>query len=496
MNNCTMLGDERRASWKVLLPLLPETRVLVLGGDAWLVLSLARSRAKVDWFSGGRDSDPGIDFDGDLALSGERIHIFESLDGNMTTYDIVVIADKKWLGSSAFKTIVLFLKSDGILVQVGLSFRPWSRKRFLRWGVDHYIFLSALPVSAPRLFFPLLPSEFCQLSLSFHVPGSCKARFGVVLLKLAVRFGFETPLRRRGIVFSSREKIKDRTGTLALWLSERLSLQIKDIAIYCGSESPRRKMTLLVGAVGSDGPVFLVVKVADTEAGADAIQQESATLHYLVQRDVTFRYPRLLFEGRWHNHPVQVQQAFSPKLDFSGTALGDIHFEALTSFSWMARKSVDITETREWNRVERAWHNCEDYFPSVLQSLWDGCVDLETKFGNMIPVHFVHGDFTSWNMRCQNNQLAIFDWEDSFLQGLPFYDLFRFIYRQASLVGPWPGGEGMYALLVEKANFLSCKANYDFSLFGKVMPLLLMYEYLERPHSHLVEVADSFLRAQ
>lgn len=488
-------GNERWASWKVLLPFESKTRILVAGGDDRLVQSLAKSCKNVNWLSErfpGQSVEPDVHIQGHTGLSSKRITLLSSLDGVTGLYDVIIIAGWKWLTPSFSRKIISLLKPDGVFVQAECNFRPWRRKEIARLGFDKYYFLSALPLTAPRLFFPLFPQEFLNSALSFHVPGSRKARLGIALLKRAARFGFKLPFKQKGVAFYSREKIQGRSGTLSAWLSEKLSLRVDNLAVYCGSDKPRRKITLLVGALGPDGPLSLVAKVADTAAGAEAVKQESSIIRLLTQYDVEFDYPHLLFEGKWLEHTVQVQEALFSGDDFPGVILGDEHFSALASFSSIAKETISISRTSEWQRVEKVMQGEKKTLPPVLLSLWERHLKRVEILGDKIPVHLVHGDFTSWNMHYQKGRLAIFDWEDSLLNGLPFYDLFRFVYRQASLVGPWPGGEVFYSSLMEKIERLCSIAGYDPSIVRKILPLLIINEYFDRPHTHLLDIALFF----
>ena len=65
--------------------------------------------------------------------------------------------------------------------------------------------------------------------------------------------------------------------------------------------------------------------------------------------------------------------------------------------------------------------------------------------------HRTHGDFAPWNIRTGTDGLKIIDWEDSDLAGVVYTDVFHFVFRQASLVGPWIGGREVFEQMRQSA---------------------------------------------
>ena len=478
--------DERLASWKILLPIQTNSKTLIIGGTLGIVKSLSRSLKIIYWLQT-ENSFPGF-----LENLPDNVSIIHDTNQIKTLFDIIVVAD------ASFKLSVIktfrkqCLKENGALVLVGLdeNLKGWGSRWCVTLNYEHYLFLSALPAHTPRLFFPISPPKFCLAALSFHIPGSKKVRIGLNVLKFLFSCGVSTPLKRRGVIIYSNTKMAEMKGTLASFLSEKMSLNVQNVAIYCGSSSKRRKITLLIECTVANKSSLFVVKVADTSDGADAIHRESRALHHLKKFKVDFFYPSIFLEDEWNNYFIQVQEAFNPNLSHAGCSLSDEHLKVLTFFANMNRKFMPISCTKEWQEINEALNRNPTIFPKELITFWDHYKQNVIEQDKVeIPVHLVHGDFTSWNMRLKNGRLAIFDWEDCLQEGVPFFDLFRFIYRQASLIGPWPGGKKIYNLLVEKLDFLTKMANYESTLWKTIFPLLLMYEYMQRPHKHITELA-------
>ncbi|MBU4259064.1 MAG: aminoglycoside phosphotransferase family protein [Proteobacteria bacterium] len=402
------------------------------------------------------------------------------------------MADGQKTTQYSFQHIASLLKKDGLLIHIGISNKPLRNDWFRRIGYHNSQYYAALPASAPRIFFPLYPKRFRQKCFSFHSPGSRKARLGLKLLEVMSRFGLIALLRQHGVIVAGQEELKDRKDTLCSWLGEVLSQKIENVAIYCGSDLARRKITLLAEAQNQGRVTVLVVKIADTSEGAAAIRQESEALQALEGARLFCEVPRLLLEDTWEGHAVQVQSALPLSTGPQIPELTVNHLKLLAALSRMHRQKILFRETPAWKTIEMAWKANEfEKWPSPSQNLLDNLLSEET--GNVqLVCHHIHGDFAPWNIRVKKDKLYVFDWEESIPNGLPFSDAFHFIYRQASLVGPWPGGEVMWELLEKKFSQLAEMAEYP-SMYENILPALMILEYLKRPHPHLIELMSVLL---
>jgi hypothetical protein len=379
-----------------------------------------------------------------------------------------------------------------LLIHIGIGNKPLRNKWLHQIGYHNSQYYAALPGSAPRIFSPLYPKRFRQKCFSFHSPGSQKARLGLNLLEVMSRLGITAPLRRHGVVIASHEKLNDREGTLCSWLGKTLSQKIENIAIYCGSDSPRRKITLLAEARNQGRLTDLVVKIADTSEGAAAIRQESETLQALKGARLFCEVPQLLFEDTWEGHVVQVQSALPLSVGPQISELTINHLKLLAALSRMDRQKTLFRETPAWKSIEMAREANEfEKWPLPAQKLLEIIVS-EEKGNVQVVCHRIHGDFAPWNIRVKKDKLYVFDWEDSIPNGLPFSDAFHFIYRLASFVGPWPGGKVMWELLEKKSKQLAKMAGHP-SMYENALPALMILEYLKRPHPHVIELISIFL---
>lgn len=492
MSSNPRLADERMASWKVLLPFSKGAKILVAGGDTWLINSLARTYETVDClFNNYNERNVDIEKSVDPRLRN-RIRRFSAIEQCADHYDVIILADGQRTTQYSFQHIAILLKKDGLLIHIGIGNKPLRNTWFRRIGHYNCQYYAALPASAPRIFFPLYPKKFRQKCFSFHSPGSQKARLGLKLLEVMSRLGFTAPLRRHGVIIASQEELKDRNDTLCSWLGDALPQKIENVAIYCGSDSPRRKITLLAEAQNQGRVTDLVVKIADTPEGAAAIRQESEALQALEGARLFCEVPQLLLEDTWKGHVVQVQSALPLSVGPQISELTINHLKLLAALSRMDRQKTPFRETPAWKSIEMARETNEfEKGPLPAQELLENL--LSEEMGKIqVVCHRIHGDFAPWNIRVKKDKLYVFDWEDSIPNGLPFSDAFHFIYRQASLVGPWPGGEVMWELLEKKSKQLAKMAGHP-SMYENILPALMILEYLKRPHPHVIELMSVFL---
>ena len=89
--------------------------------------------------------------------------------------------------------------------------------------------------------------------------------------------------------------------------------------------------------------------------------------------------------------------------------------------------------------------------------------------------------------------LVVYDWEDSVPDGLALTDAFHFLFRQASLVGPWPGGQRV----VEASQSHVSVLRRHLGLSGEIAELLLsvwaLGQYVDRLSLHMEEVIGAIV---
>ncbi len=449
--------DERQAAWKVLLPARPENRILALGCCAEILCSLRRSFDCVDT----------------LPVAGGKYAIVV-LDCRSINCPSLRDLDS----GTDIETLIVCLNADRQI-----------KKKLKATGhcyVSHY---AALPAAKPRIYIPLNTGRLRTKGLSFHSPGSLKARAGLLIARTLSSMGIKSHLMRNAVsIFSASEKISGG-NSLVGWISGKIGYGISDLVVYAGSESERRKITAL--AIAEKGGADVVVKIADTAAGAEAVRQESAALDALESTSLSFQVPKLLFEEEWNGYVIQGQRAFSEDSRLQDACLTDAHFTFLAELSVLDRKFVSFRSTQFFQDLKRKLESipADSLQPSVARA-WYGV--LKKNFADRkVLCHRIHGDFAPWNIRRQENGLFVYDWEDSLPEGLASTDALRFVYRQADLVGPWPGSATMLEKLREVGtrcfSEIDCVEREDYE---KYLLAWLVKEYAENRSDRVAKMIE------
>ena len=449
--------DERQASWKVLLPAKPESKLLAMGVGKEILCSLRHSFDCVDT----------------LPSKGRR-------------YDIVVLdcrsinrSNLRALDSCAdIETTIVCLNADRYIKEK-LKVKGYSNIR------DY----AGLPADEARIYIPLSTSRLRAKGLSFHNPGSLKARTGLLIARTLSSLGIKSHLMRNAVSIFSASKNMSGGNSLVGWISGKIGYGISDLVVYAGSESERRKITAL--AIAEKGGADVVVKIADTAAGAEAIRQESAALDALESTSLSFQVPKLLFEEEWNGYVIQGQRAFSEDSRLQDACLTDAHFTFLAELSVLDRKFVSFRSTQFFQDLERKLESIPaDSLPPSVTRAWYGV--LKKNFADRkVLCHRMHGDFAPWNMRKQESGLFVYDWEDSLPEGLALTDALHFVFRQAALVGPWPGSVTMLEKFREVGtrcfSDIGCVEREDYE---KYLLVWLVKEYAEKRSERILEVLD------
>ena len=449
--------DERQTAWKVLLPARPENRVLALGCCDEILCSLRRSFNCVDT----------------LPAAGEK-------------YDIVVL-DCHGINYSDLCVPGSCVGVDMVIVCLNANRQI---KRTLNARGYHYIKCYAgLPAAKPRIYIPLNTGRLRTRGLSFHNPGSLKARAGLLIARTLSRIGIKSHLMRNTVsIFSASEKISGGNNLIG-WISERVGYGISDLVVYAGSESERRKITALAVAEKSEEDV--VVKIADSAAGAEAIRQESAALRSLQLSTLSSQVPKLFFEDRWNGYRVQGQSTFSGNSHSQAPCLTKAHFSFLADLSLIDRNFVLFRNTSFFRELDQKLGSipADTLLPTVTNA-WHKI--LKEDFADWkVLCHRTHGDFTPWNIRKQEGRLFVYDWEESLPEGLALTDALHFVFRQAALVGPWPGSVTMLEKLRETCirciSDIGCaeKEGYE-----KYLLAWLIKEYAEKRSDRVAKMIE------
>jgi hypothetical protein len=385
-------------SWKILLPVNPNLKVLAVFCSNETVTGLRRTYHKVDV---------------------KRVH---------SSYDIIVIGKCKVEWRKVIKIILSCLHDDTIFV----CLQPNRSNRILKsLMAERTVTYAPIPDHSPRLFIPLDSINSVKTGLSFHRPGGRRSQLLASLLNWMVSFGVLMPLKRRAITIGWKRKAIITANVLQL-IGEDLNINITSPIIYTGSDSPKRKITVLLS---NTGKYNYIVKIADTAEGNGAIESETATLLSLSNSNIADVIPRIYFLKLVGNYKIQVQQLLANTGQTEITLTPSV-IKFLTELSKINNGGTTFGCLSAWQEIKDK--ACSTLFSPSAWKVYLSLCQLEVA-EYAIYTHICHGDFTPWNIKCTHDGIVVYDWEDSSQNALLGIDIFHFVYRQTSLVGPWQG---------------------------------------------------------
>ncbi len=443
------------AAWKVLLPCPAEGRIWAIGCESGIVSDLARSYRTVD---------------------------IEPVDG--TRYDAVVVGS---LEKKRLDDFIPWIKPDGIFLD---TCRQNPATGFTAAGFKHMRQYAALPSGKPKLFIPLATRLARSRALRFHIPGSLKARIGLLLARSLSSLGMSHHLSRRRIRLHARDKSAFDKGGLLEWISCRLGRTFQELVLYSGSGRTHTKITAL--AIADRGGNDVVVRIADSEAGLRAVERESEALRAIHSSGLSGQVPRPLAEGWWNSYYLLVQEGRLTSANRQEIRLTEHHLGFLRKLSRIGTKILPFGETRQWKELKK-WSESDQSadIPTPLGRILNKVLSGDTA-ANPLVLHRTHGDFAPWNIKTGNDRLFVYDWEESQPDGLALTDAFHFLFRQASLVGPWPGAAQMVLRLYGETETLCRPEGPGLADRGTYLQIWILKEYMAGRSPYILEICRQF----
>lgn len=293
-------------------------------------------------------------------------------------------------------------------------------------GFTWFFPLAALPsLEAPRWFISTENQEVSALGLCLYTPQHWYAK---VAKKIIQKTGF--------LRLFSAERFRQRT-LLVIALKQRPPLvsacevwggcKVSCFSFSRGAKGPYQKDTAQV--VEGNGKVPLYVKIASTTKARERIDQEAHVLSVLkTEPRYACHIPDLRFSGKFGQHYILVQSAIQggcgPKrlnseiVVFLSVLVGSVRVQANTLSFWQKTRAKMLS-----NRDLAGYWNI-----------------VEGKLANVIiPITFMHGDFTPWNVLISGGDIQAIDWESGLPEGVPFVDMFHYLLQFGFLVRHWSG---------------------------------------------------------
>lgn len=195
--------------------------------------------------------------------------------------------------------------------------------------------------------------------------------------------------------------------------------------IYVGTPGSGRKA--VVGLVESrTRKLRSIAKIPLDPSAAATIQHETEILSKLALQKPAFA-PRVVYANS--EAGIAVQQAFAGAP--AGRRLTSLHIDWLVELN-LGDKNISLRDIA--TDVAKQVEQLAAIPPNVKTLIAAVCHQLDDR--TSLPAVWVHGDFAPWNLKMTNDgRLVAVDWEYSFPNGLPLFDIVHFRSIQMFIFG-------------------------------------------------------------
>lgn len=213
-------------------------------------------------------------------------------------------------------------------------------------------------------------------------------------------------------------------------------LKNEKCSFFTGTRGATRK--IVVDVQCEDG-THEFIKIPLTETAEELVKNEIDMVKSLNKFDfTTLSLPKISKHINGHARLSNVKPAYTIPAD----KIAAIHACAVGELCALSHERKLISETESWavTNTNIYYLNNELVYLNNLdkrkiQILVSGLKQLYAtiSLGESIPVSVSHGDFTPWNMYCDDQRLYVYDWEMA-KNGIPMlFDLFHFSYQSIIL---------------------------------------------------------------
>jgi Phosphotransferase enzyme family len=282
------------------------------------------------------------------------------------------------------------------------------------------------PDGTIRWFFPLVKGVPGHLSLYNSV--SLKARVYKLVSRVANQLG-QSRLLASGII-KMQQNLLDQVKTVNDIAPE------EDISFFSGTRGATRKVVMEIHNKQSS---VAFVKIPLTPASEELVKTETEMLKELNKYDfTTLSLPKVSKKIDGHARMSNVK----PGITIPADKITAIHVKALAELYALSHERKAISDSIAWETItaNMDWLKRDLLFTNGLDvEATANLIKLLRKLyntfsaGESISLSVSHGDFTPWNMYCDEQRLYVYDWEMS-KNGIPmFFDLFHFTYQSTIL---------------------------------------------------------------
>ncbi|MDX1348959.1 MAG: hypothetical protein R3279_01865 [Putridiphycobacter sp.] len=284
-----------------------------------------------------------------------------------------------------------------------------------------------------------------QFHFTRNTDGSIRWFFSKGKIKTALSFynnsSWRSKLLASGLFVANKLRLGRFVGqgTMAVYSKNQLKIEnaiaaveYDDYAIFTGSEGYGRTAVV---AISNKGAITHYAKLAYDLIGKKLMENERIHLRSISLSEYKYiKTPTIVAQ----NDPnVLITSNITPKKSkrSSKFAIAQTHFVATVFHA--SRLYYKIANTQYWDEVLNNIsfinsHNIKPELQTVSQLL------LQVKEGvnanRSIITTMGHGDFTPWNLKFDQNNIYVYDWEYAKLQVPALFDLFHFHFQTGLFV--------------------------------------------------------------
>ena len=273
-----------------------------------------------------------------------------------------------------------------------------------------------------------LPKGHTPSYLSLYNSGGIKARLYKTLTQLAWNVGQGKLLISGKMLLQQKmfENVKQHYGIAAE----------EEISLFTGTRGENRKIVM---EIHQDSKTTHFIKIPLSDETQQLIKNELEMLNELNKYDfTTLSFPSGSQTGKGYARLSNIKPAVTIPAD----RITAIHIRTQAELYALSNEKKAIADSAAWKTITSNMESLkldllfangleQEEIRHVLHLLRKLYNTLHA--GESIPVSVSHGDFTPWNMYCDEQRLYVYDWELA-KNGIPmFFDMFHFTFQTTVL---------------------------------------------------------------
>jgi hypothetical protein len=317
------------------------------------------------------------------------------------------------------------------------------------------------------LFVPIGIQQ-AHYAVNFFIQNPILKYWGHLLIKLDYHLPF---LRLLPIVAFENFPLNTLFGESS---SEPRTAQ-QSISIFCGSPGALQKLTIY--CPDSTGSLGKVAKVAVHVTANEAIKKEAHWLEKLSHSEATVRFiPQILQHSSLACNRHSLTMMSLPK-GVSPKTFGAAHHEFLRVLAQQAPVFSKWKDSEAHIRLKQRFNTILPFADDNARLMWQEVVsEIEHLTArSLLPNLMVHGDFAPWNLRQNDADLIVFDWEYAESYGNPLQDFLHFHLMPQALNRSGLNSKVMSKLLNQSITYVDNQFGRDIGLSKAVGALTLHY---------------------